>query len=65
MNYLQYLKDSKVQWLKQETVEAMQGYLMRSILSELEEMRSTNMRRKTLKTVHSTYLKHKIQEKGE
>lgn len=31
---------------KQETVEAMQGYLMRSILSELEEMRSTNMRRK-------------------
>lgn len=41
----------------------MQGYLMRSILSELEEMRSTNMRRKTLKTVHSTYLKHKIQEK--
>ncbi|RIM48173.1 replication initiation protein [Staphylococcus cohnii] len=31
---------------KQETVEAMQGYLMRSILSELEEMHSTNMRRK-------------------
>lgn len=31
---------------KQETVEAMQGYLMRSILSELEEIRSTNMRRK-------------------
>ena len=38
---------------------------MRSILSELEEMRSTNMRRKTLKTGHSTYLKHKIQEKGD
>lgn len=31
---------------KQEKLEAMQGYLMRSILSELEEMRSTNMRRK-------------------
>ena len=31
---------------KQEKLENMQGYLMRSILSELEEMRSTNMRRK-------------------
>ncbi|OHO42551.1 replication protein [Staphylococcus sp. HMSC034G07] len=31
---------------KQERVEAMQGYLMRCILSELEEMHSTNMRRK-------------------
>jgi len=31
---------------KQEKLEKMQGYIMRAILSELEEMRSTNMRRK-------------------
>ena len=29
---------------KNETVEAMQGYLMRSIKTELEEMHSLNMR---------------------
>lgn len=37
---------------KKEHVEAMQGYLMRSIKSELEEMHSLNMRRKNAPQNH-------------
>ena len=33
---------------KQETVEAMQGYLMQSIKAELEEIHTLNMRRQNM-----------------
>ncbi|UUY70569.1 replication initiator protein A (plasmid) [Staphylococcus warneri] len=44
INVLKRFKATLIQ--KEEKVEAMQGYLMRSIKSELEEMHSLNMRRK-------------------
>lgn len=44
INVLKRFKATLIQ--KGENVEAMQGYLMRSIKSELEEMHSLNMRRK-------------------
>ena len=34
---------------KNETVEAMQGYLMQSIKAELEEIHALNMRRQNMK----------------
>lgn len=44
INVLKRFKATLIQ--KRERVETMQGYLMRSIKSELEEMHSLNMRRK-------------------
>lgn len=44
INVLKRFKATLIQ--KRECVETMQGYLMRSIKSELEEMHSLNMRRK-------------------
>ncbi|MEJ7205062.1 replication protein, partial [Staphylococcus caprae] len=43
INVLKRFKATLIQ--KNENVEAMQGYLMRSIKTELEEMHSLNMRR--------------------
>ena len=43
LNVLKRFKATLIQ--KNENVEAMQGYLMRSIKTELEEMHSLNMRR--------------------
>ena len=44
INVLKRFKATLIQ--KEENVEAMQGYLMRSIKSELEEIHSLNMRKK-------------------
>ena len=42
------LKRFKAMLLKNETVEAMQGYLMQSIKAELEEIHALNMRRQNM-----------------
>lgn len=46
INVLKRFKATLIQ--KSESVEAMQGYLMRSIKTELEEMHSLNMRRQNI-----------------
>ncbi|MDU0317509.1 replication protein, partial [Staphylococcus epidermidis] len=50
INVLKRFKATLIQ--KSESVEAMQGYLMRSIKTELEEMHSLNMRRQNAPQNH-------------
>lgn len=50
INVLKRFKATLIQ--KNENVEAMQGYLMRSIKTELEEMHSLNMRRQNAPQKH-------------
>ena len=50
INVLKRFKATLIQ--KGESVEAMQGYLMRSIKTELEEMHSLNMRRQNAPQKH-------------